>query len=95
VAEPPDHIDSELVRRLGAYADVPLETEQLDQIADGLRQFVELSQSWSDLALAFRFEDGTFSYTQWLMQYRPPWDEPVALNKFRVLGEDGEPRDVG
>ncbi len=86
-------VDAELVRRLAEYADVPIEPDRLDMIAEGLEQFVALSRSWSDLALAFRFQDGVFSYTQWPMQFRPAWDEPTALNKFRVLGEDGEPRD--
>jgi len=95
MADAREHVDEELVRRLAEYAEVPLEPDRLELIAGGLRQFVELSQSWSDLALAFRFKDGTFSYTQWVMQYRPPWDEPAPLNKFRVIGEDGEPRDRG
>jgi len=90
-----DHVDPELVQRLARYADIPLGADRREEIAGGLQQFVELSRSWSDLALAFRFEEGTFSYTQWVMQYRPPWDEPAAINKFRVIGDDGEPRDDG
>jgi hypothetical protein len=85
-------ITEETVRRLADYADLPLTPDRLGPIAEGLRQFVALSESWSELALAFRFEDGNFSYAPWVMQYRPAWSEPTALNKWRALGEDGEPR---
>jgi hypothetical protein len=95
VGDPLGHVDGELVRRLAEYADVPLAAERRQEIAGGLAQFVQLSRSWSDLALAFRFEDGTFTYTQWVMQYRPPWDEPDPINKHRVVREDGELRDHG
>lgn len=86
-------VDGALAGRLAEYAGIPLDGDRCDLIAEGLNQFVDLSRSWSELALAFRFEDGTFSYTEWPMQYRPPWDEPAPINKFRVIGEDGEPRD--
>lgn len=82
-------IDEDTVRRLADYADLPLSPGRSALIAEGLQQFVTLSESWSDLALAFRFDDGTFSYVPWLMQYRPVWDQPALLNKMRVLDEDG------
>lgn len=84
-------IDEEIVRRLTDYAGVPLPADRVGLIAEGVRQFVALSESWSDLALAFRFEDGSFSYAPWIMQYRPAWDAPTPLNKSRVIGPDGEP----
>jgi hypothetical protein len=85
-------IDEEKVRQLAEYADIPLPPERFGLIAAGLQQFVALTESWSELALAFRFEDGTFSYAPWVMQYRPVWDEPTPLNKLRVIGPDGEAR---
>jgi hypothetical protein len=84
-------IDEETVRRLAELAQVPIEADRRGLIAEGLEQFQALSDSWADLALSFRFEDGTFSYVPWVAQYRPEWSVPTPLNKHRVAsaGEDG------
>lgn len=82
--------DRETVERLARQAGLPLAPEDVDAHVARLEEFAAWVGEWADERLAFRFEDGVFSYTPVIAQFRPEWQRPNALNKQRAPGDADE-----
>ncbi|HZO95981.1 MAG TPA: 4-carboxymuconolactone decarboxylase [Gaiellaceae bacterium] len=76
-------LDRATVERLAAYAGLALAVEDVDAHVERLREFAAWMDEWADERLPFRFEDGTFSYTPLLAQFRPEWRRPDAPGENR------------
>jgi hypothetical protein len=87
---PTDRVDAQTALALARMADVDIGADEAAAVAAGLEGFLAMSDSWADLALGFRFEDGVFSYAQSAAQFRPEWTQPAALSKDRYVDSSGE-----
>lgn len=77
-------VDQGAVEALARIAKLPLTPEAAAANVDRLNSFLEFSDGWEGLGLAFSFEDGKFGYAQSIAQFRPEWDRPTKLNKGRA-----------
>lgn len=73
---PEPGFDRAAVMRLAAQARLPLASEDAEAHAERLREFAAWIDEWADEPLPFRFEDGAFSYTPMLAQFRPNPQQP-------------------
>ncbi len=86
MTRPKRSIDLEGVRRLAAYAGLPLSEERACVQLDFLRAQIETFETWErELRLGFWFEDGEFSFVRPAVVYRPTWERPTPLNKRRPV----------
>ncbi len=62
---------TDIVKHLADCAELPLRPESVAGHAEHLGELLAAMEEWDGLGFSFDFDEGTFSYVQMPVQYRP------------------------